>query len=123
LGTDRLNSHFLRPYLLHRCLCLQYRQSTGGCQGSLVDKLGVSSSRYHHTMVHIAHHPGMNTRPVEATVLRLKSHTTITNLPMYLRRKFRATEEGWKDKNCLLRRRDYMNKGHKPENCLGLDTR
>jgi hypothetical protein len=27
--------------------------STGGCQSALVDKLGVSPSRYHHTMVHI----------------------------------------------------------------------
>jgi hypothetical protein len=28
--------------------------STGGCQSTLVDKLGVSPSWYHHTMVHIA---------------------------------------------------------------------
>jgi hypothetical protein len=28
--------------------------STGGCQSALVDELGVSPSRYHHTMVHIA---------------------------------------------------------------------
>jgi hypothetical protein len=28
--------------------------STGGCQSTLVDKLGVSPSQYHHTMVHIA---------------------------------------------------------------------
>jgi hypothetical protein len=27
--------------------------STGGCQSALVDKFGVSPSRYHHTMVHI----------------------------------------------------------------------
>jgi hypothetical protein len=27
--------------------------STGGCQNALVDELGVSPSRYHHTMVHI----------------------------------------------------------------------
>jgi hypothetical protein len=27
--------------------------STGGCQRALVHKLGVSPSRYHHTMVHI----------------------------------------------------------------------
>jgi hypothetical protein len=27
--------------------------STGGCQSALVDKLGVSPSGYHHTMVHI----------------------------------------------------------------------
>jgi len=28
--------------------------STGGCQSTLVDELGISPSRYHHTMVHIA---------------------------------------------------------------------
>jgi hypothetical protein len=28
--------------------------STGGCQSALVDELGVSPSRYHHTVVHIA---------------------------------------------------------------------
>jgi hypothetical protein len=54
-GTDRLNSHFLRPfsYSLQRCLCWQDRQSTGGRQSALADKLGVSPSWYHHTMVHI----------------------------------------------------------------------
>jgi hypothetical protein len=29
-------------------------ESTGGCQNALVDKLGVSLSRYRHTMIHIA---------------------------------------------------------------------
>jgi hypothetical protein len=28
--------------------------STGGCQSALVDELGVSPSRYHHAMIHIA---------------------------------------------------------------------
>jgi len=28
--------------------------STGGCQSALVDKLGVSPSRYHHIVIHIA---------------------------------------------------------------------
>jgi hypothetical protein len=28
--------------------------STGGCQRTLVDELGVGPSQYHHTMVHIA---------------------------------------------------------------------
>jgi hypothetical protein len=55
--------------------------STGGCQSSLVDELGVSSSRYHHTMVHIANNPGMSNRPVEAAVLRRQSHPIVTNLP------------------------------------------
>jgi hypothetical protein len=32
--------------------------STGSSQSALVDKLGVSPSLYHHTMVHIANHPG-----------------------------------------------------------------
>jgi hypothetical protein len=46
-GRNRLNSHFLRPfsYSFHRCLCWQDRQSTGGCQSALVDKLGFSPSR------------------------------------------------------------------------------
>jgi hypothetical protein len=54
-GTDRLNSHFLRPfsYSLQRCLCWQDRHSSGYCQSALVDKLGVSLSQYHHTEVHI----------------------------------------------------------------------
>jgi hypothetical protein len=51
-GTDRINSHFLRPF----CYSLQRSQrtgppdSTGGRQSALVDKLGVSPSR---TRVHI----------------------------------------------------------------------
>jgi hypothetical protein len=65
--------------------------STGGCQIALVDKLGVSLRYYHHTMVHIAHHPMMNNRPVEAAVLRRLSYPIITNLPVewyYLRNIF-----------------------------------
>jgi hypothetical protein len=48
-GTDRLNSHFLHPfsYSLQSCLCWQ------DCQSALVDKFGVNSSWYHHSMVHI----------------------------------------------------------------------
>jgi hypothetical protein len=62
-GTDRLNSHFLRPfsYLLQRYLCWQDRQSTGGCQRALVDELGVSPNRCHHTMVHVAISRGWTT--------------------------------------------------------------
>jgi hypothetical protein len=58
--------------------------STGGCQSALVDKLEVSLSQYHHTMVHITYHPGMNNRLVEAAVLRCQSHPIIANLPIYL---------------------------------------
>jgi hypothetical protein len=54
---------------------------TGGSQSALVEKLGVSPSRYHHTMVHIGNHPGINNRPVEA-VLRRQSHPIIANLPI-----------------------------------------
>jgi hypothetical protein len=39
--------------LATRSLCWQGRQRTGDCQSALVDKLGGSRSRYHHTMVHI----------------------------------------------------------------------
>jgi hypothetical protein len=60
--------------------------STGGCQSALVDKLGVSVSQYYHTMVHIAYHPGMNNRRVEAAVLRRQSRLIIANLPVYLLR-------------------------------------
>jgi hypothetical protein len=56
--------------------------STGGCQSALVEKLGVSPSRYRHTMVHIANRPEMNNRPVEAAVLRRQSHPIIANLPI-----------------------------------------
>jgi hypothetical protein len=55
--------------------------STAGCQSALVDKLGVSLSQYHHTMVHITNHPGMKNRPVEAADLRRQSHPIITNIP------------------------------------------
>jgi hypothetical protein len=56
--------------------------STGGCQSALVDKLAVSPSRYHHTMVHIENLPEMNNRPVEAAVLARQSHPIITNPPI-----------------------------------------
>jgi hypothetical protein len=56
--------------------------STGGCKSPLVDKVGVSLSQYHHTMVHIANHTGMNNRPIEAAVLRRQSHPIIANLPI-----------------------------------------
>jgi hypothetical protein len=58
--------------------------STSGCQSALVDKVGVSLSQYHHTMVHIADHPGMNNRPVKSAVLRCQSHPIISNLPEWL---------------------------------------
>jgi hypothetical protein len=79
--TGRLNLiSFTRS--LQRCLCWQDRRTTGGCQSVLVNKFGVSLSQYHHTMVHIANHPGINKRPVEAAVLRRQSHPIIVNLPM-----------------------------------------
>jgi hypothetical protein len=56
--------------------------STGSCQSALVDKFGVRPSRYHHIMLNIANHPEMNSRPVEAAVLRRQSHPIITNLPL-----------------------------------------
>jgi hypothetical protein len=72
-GTNRLNSHFLRPfsYSLPRCLCWQYSQS------ALVDKLGVSPSRYYHSMVHITITLGWTRGP---TVLRRHFHPIINNL-------------------------------------------
>jgi hypothetical protein len=57
--------------------------STDGCQSALVDELGVSPSRYHHTTVHIAITKGWILRPVKAAVLRRQSHPIITNLPIY----------------------------------------
>jgi hypothetical protein len=55
-------------------------ESTGGCQSALLEKLGVSLlSQYHHTVVHIADHPGMNNKPAEAAVLRRQSHPIVTN--------------------------------------------
>jgi hypothetical protein len=73
-GTDRLNS-FLCPsptlLLVPEMYFLTGRpDSTGGCQCALVDEMGVTVSQYHHTMVHIANHPGMNSGPVEAAILR-----------------------------------------------------
>jgi hypothetical protein len=65
-----------------RCFCWQDRQSTGGCQSSLVEKLGVSLSQYHHIMVRISNHPWMNNRPIEAAVLRSQSRPIIANLPL-----------------------------------------
>jgi hypothetical protein len=56
-GTDTLSSNFVRPfsYSLQRCLYLTGPpDSTSGCQSALVDELGFSPSRYHHTMIHIA---------------------------------------------------------------------
>jgi hypothetical protein len=58
--------------------------SNGGCQSALVDELGFSLSQFRHTFVHIAYHPAMNNRPVEAAVLRRESHPIIANLPMNL---------------------------------------
>jgi hypothetical protein len=58
-------------------------ESTGDCQSALVDKLGVSLNRYHHTMVHIANHPGMKNGPVEAAVLRRQFHSIIVILQIY----------------------------------------
>jgi hypothetical protein len=63
--TDLLKSHwdgqtkylFTSPILLlapEMSLLTGPPDSTGGCQSALVDKLGVSPSRYHHTMLHIA---------------------------------------------------------------------
>jgi hypothetical protein len=34
-------------------------------------------------MIHIANHPGMNKRPVEAGVVRRQSHPIIAKLPIY----------------------------------------
>jgi hypothetical protein len=34
-------------------------------------------------MIHIANHPGMNKRPVEAVVVRRQSHPIIAKLPIY----------------------------------------
>jgi hypothetical protein len=62
------------------CLLTEPPDSTGGYHSALADKLGVSLSQYHPTMVHIANHPGMNNRPVEDVVLRCQSHLIIANL-------------------------------------------
>jgi hypothetical protein len=56
--------------------------SSGSCQSALVDKLGVSLSQYHPTVDHIANHPGMNNRPVEAAILKRQSHPIIASLPI-----------------------------------------
>jgi hypothetical protein len=58
-GTDTLNSHLSSPILLLAPEMSQLTgppesRPTGGCQSALVDELGVSSSRYDHTIVHIA---------------------------------------------------------------------
>jgi hypothetical protein len=76
-GTDRLNSHFLRPlsYSLQRCLCWQDRQSTGGCQSALVDKLGVSPIKSYHGPHR--NHTGMKNRPVRPQFWDV----SLTNLP------------------------------------------
>jgi hypothetical protein len=55
--------------------------STGYCQSALVDESGVSLSRYHHSMVHIADYPGIKNRTVEAAVLRRQSRLIMANLP------------------------------------------
>jgi hypothetical protein len=65
------------------CLLTGPPDSTGGCQSALVEKLGVSLRQYHHIMIHIANQLGMNSRPVEAAVLRHQSHPIIANLPVY----------------------------------------
>jgi hypothetical protein len=81
-GKDRLNSLFLRPfsYSLQRCLCWQDRQSTGGCQSALVDKLGVSPSQYHHTMVHITITRGWTISPSRPQFWDTSLTPIITNL-------------------------------------------
>jgi hypothetical protein len=56
--------------------------STGGCQSTLVDNVGVSPSQYHpSSMVHITSHLGMNKRPTEAAVPRCQSRPIIASLP------------------------------------------
>jgi hypothetical protein len=77
-----------------RCLLTGPLDNTGGCQRCLptgnqpvlgaaerclVDKLRVIPSHCHHTMVHIANRPGMEKRPVEASVLRRHSRPIIEN--------------------------------------------
>jgi hypothetical protein len=62
------------------CLLKGPLDSTGGYHSALADKLGVSLSQHHPTMVHIANHPGMNNRPIEDVVLRRQSHLIIANL-------------------------------------------
>jgi hypothetical protein len=57
--------------------------STEGCQITLVDKLGVSPSQYHHPWSTSQNHPGMNKRPIQAAVLRCQSHPIIAHLPIY----------------------------------------
>jgi hypothetical protein len=53
--------------------------STGGCQSALVDKFGVSHSRYHHTMVHIAITRGWTIgRSSETSVLLHHNQSTKT---------------------------------------------
>jgi hypothetical protein len=54
---NRLNYHFLLRILLlapETSPLTGPPDSTGGCQSALVDELGISPSRYHHTTVHIA---------------------------------------------------------------------
>jgi hypothetical protein len=69
--------------------------STGCCQSALVNKLGVSLSQYHLTMVDIANHPGMNNRPVETAVLRRQSYPIIANLPIYYDRNYKRFSNDW----------------------------
>jgi hypothetical protein len=55
-GDGQTNFSFPSPILLHapeRSLLTGPPDSTGGCQSALVYKLGVSPSRYRHTMAHI----------------------------------------------------------------------
>jgi hypothetical protein len=78
LKSNRLNSHFLLPLAPDMSRMAGLPDSTGGCQSALVDKLGVSLSHYHHAMVHMAYHPGMNNRPA---VLRRQCHPIIASVP------------------------------------------
>jgi hypothetical protein len=73
--------------------------SIGGCQSTLLEKLVVSLSQYHHTMVHIANHLGMNSRPVEAAVLRREFHPIIANLPIHA---FLPVKRGMHAQNILF---------------------
>jgi hypothetical protein len=78
VSADRTASHYWE--LPEMSLLTRPLDSTDDCQSAMVDKFGVSLSQYHHTAVHIANHPGMNSRPVEAAVLRRQSHTIIASL-------------------------------------------
>jgi hypothetical protein len=78
VSADRTTSQYWE--LPEMSLLTRPPDSTDDCQSTLVDKFGVSLSQYHHTVAHIANHPGMNSRPVEAAVLRRQSHPIIASL-------------------------------------------